>query len=348
MTLPDRTPHAVGPPWQGDWVPGRHASGNRAATNATSVQAIVSTRFDWDYDPRNPRLRALYQRAQTAQWSASTDIDWSIEVPFGAPLPDDSPFAMASFAASPLSRRGRGAWDAFRWEFQAWMVSQFLHGEQGALAAAARLVEAVPDLDSKLCAASQTLDEARHVEAFSRYVREKVPEPYPVSGPLEALLDDLLADSRWDVTALGMQLIVEALAMAAFRLANSTFHDDLIRDITRRVARDESRHVSFGIISLEALYAELSSGERAEREQLVLEAAALMRQRFLLAQVWERLDVDRAEGVAFASRDPLMVAYRQAIFARVVSAIASIGLLTPRVRSGLASLDLIGASAARH
>lgn len=335
-------------PPTGRSVPASQPDAYPGAANGASVEAIVSTRFDWDYDPRNPRLRTLYHRAQTAQWNASSDIDWSIEVPYGAPLPDDSPFAMASFAASPLNRRGRGAWDAFRWEFQAWMISQFLHGEQGAMAVAARLVEAVPDLDSKLCAASQTLDEARHVEVFSRYIREKIPEPYPVSGPLGELLEDLLADSRWDVTALGMQLIVEALAMAAFRLANSTFHDNLIRDITRRVARDESRHVSFGVISLEALYGELTSAELADREELVLEAAALMRQRFLLEQVWERLDVDRAEGVAFASHDPLMVAYRQAIFARVVSAIAAIGLFTPRVRSGLAKLDLMGASAARH
>lgn len=313
-----------------------------------SIATLVTSRLSWDYEFRNPRTAALYERAKTAQWNAATDVDWSVDVPFGAPLADDSPFAMASFVASPLYRRGRPAWDAFRWELQSWLVSQFLHGEQGALVVAARLVEAVPGVESKVCAASQVIDEARHVEVFSRYLREKVPAPYPISAPLAELLDDLLADSRWDVTALGMQIIVEALAMAAFRLADTTFHDDLIREIARLVARDEARHVSFGVLSLEAVYRELSAAERADREDLVLEAARLMRRRFLLEQVWERLDVDRAEGMAYAAHDPMMVAYRQAVFARVVAALGSIGLLTPRVRRGLANLELIGPSAGRH
>ncbi|MFG1674500.1 ferritin-like domain-containing protein [Micromonospora sp. NPDC049282] len=307
-----------------------------------SVTTPVPARLTWRYESEMPRVLALYERAKSAQWNATTDVDWSIPVPFGKPLPDDSAFAMASFEASPLAARGRPMWDTFRWELQSWMVSQFLHGEQGALVVAARLVEVVPDLDSKYYAASQAADEARHVEAFSRYLREKVPEPYPINPALAELLEDLLSDARWDITALGMQIIVEALAMAAFRLANSTFHDRLICDITRLVARDEARHVSFGVLSLEGIYAEMTSAERADREEMVLESASLMRRRFLLEDVWDRIEVDRAEGVDFAAHNELMIKYRQAIFARVVTALANIGLLTPRVRSGLERLDLIG------
>jgi hypothetical protein len=297
--------------------------------------------------PRSPSLRGLYERATQAQWDAGTDIDWSIDVEFGAPLPDDSSFALASFETSPLARRGRPMWDTFRWELQSWMVSQFLHGERGALVVAERLVEVVPDLDSKRCAASQAVDEARHVEVFSRYLREKMPHPYPITSPLAALLEDILADARWDITALGMQIMVEALAMAAFRLANSTFHDALIREISRLVARDEARHVSFGVLSLEALYQEMTVAERADREELVLEAAALMRRRFLLEDVWERLEVNRAEGMEFAATNDLMIQYRQALFAKVVPSLARIGLMTDRVRDGLASLHLLGFAGAR-
>lgn len=307
-----------------------------------SVTTPVPARLTWRYESEMPRVLSLYERAKSAQWNATTDVDWSIPVPFGEPLPDDSAFAMASFEASPLAARGRPMWDTFRWELQSWMVSQFLHGEQGALVVAARLVEVVPDLDSKYYAASQAADEARHVEAFSRYLREKVPEPYPINPALAELLEDLLSDARWDITALGMQIIVEALAMAAFRLANSTFHDRLICDITRLVARDEARHVSFGVLSLEGIYAEMTSAELADREEMVLESASLMRRRFLLEDVWDRIEVDRGEGVDFAAHNELMVKYRQAIFARVVTALANIGLLTPRVRSGLERLDLIG------
>jgi hypothetical protein len=304
----------------------------------TPVEAVLT----WDYDSTSPPLRSLYERAKHGQWNATTDLDWSTPVEFGGRLPQDSGFAVASFHSSPLARRGPEAWDAFRWELQSWMVSQFLHGEQGALVVAGRLVQVLPDLDSKFYAASQVVDEARHVEAFSRYLREKVPRPYAIAGSLRELLSDVLSDNRWDVTALGMQIMVEALAMAAFRLAGSTFHDDLIREITRLVARDEARHVSFGVLSLEGLYPELTAAERGDREELVLESAALIRRRFLLEDIWERLDVDRAEGMAYAAADPLMVAYRQAIFTKVVSALGKIGLLTTRVRDGLVALDLIG------
>lgn len=285
----------------------------------------------------------MYERAKGAQWNATTDVDWSIEVDFGAPLPDDSGYAMASFADSPLARGGRPMWDRFRWETQSWMVSQFLHGERAALTVAARLVEVMPDEVSRLCAAGQAIDEARHVEVFARYLDEKQPSAYLPSSSLSELLDDVLGDSRWDVTALGMQIVVEALAMAAFRMADRTFHDPLIRDISRRVARDEARHVSFGVISLEELYRELTAAELADRETLVLEAASLTRRRFLLEDVWERLDVPASAGAEYAAQDELMIRYRQAVFSKVVLALKGVGLLTDRVRSGLLALDLVPA-----
>jgi hypothetical protein len=168
-----------------------------------------------------------------------------------------------------------------------------------------------------------------------------VPDPYPISSHLRALLNDILSDTRWDVTALGMQIMVEALAMAAFRLAHSTFNDDLIKDITRLVARDEARHVSFGVLSLGGIYGEMTTTELAEREELVLDAADLMRRRFMLEDVWERLEVDRGEGMDFAANHELMIKYRQAIFAKVISSLENIGLMTPRVQAGLAQLDLL-------
>lgn len=311
------------------------------------VEATIEAALTWDYDSRSGQLATLHERARQGQWDAATGVDWSAEVPYGAPLAPDSGFALATFDASPLARHGREIWDAFRWEFQSWMVSQFLHGEQGALVAAARQVETMPDMDAKYCAAGQLADEARHVEVFSRYAREKMPAAYPISDPLAGLLRDALADSRWDMTTLGMQIMVEALAMAAFRLADRTFHDPLIRHICRLVARDEARHVSFGVIELCGESARWSVAERAEREDFVLHAASLMSRRFLLEDIWQRLGVDRCQGVEFARSSPLMIGYRQAIFARVVAALARIGLMTDRVRDGFASLGLLGHAGAR-
>lgn len=306
---------------------------------------IVSSHFDtqltWDYQVKNETLANLYERSKKAQWNAATDIDWSLAVPYGSELSGGSYLGDSSYMNSPFATRGRAGWDEFRWEFQNWMVSQFLHGEQAAMIAAARLAETMPDLESKLYAASQGADEARHVEAFSRYIDVAIPHPYQVSAPLETLMQDLLTDSRWDITALGMQVLIEALAMAAFRTADAIFNDALIKQIARLVARDEARHLSFGITALRPAYRELTTVEVAERETFVLEAAHLIRRRFMLEDIWDRLDVPKDAGIAYAATDPLMTAYRHTIFAKIVSALTQIGLMTDRVRDGLVSLELI-------
>ncbi len=309
------------------------------------VPAAIVARLDWDYRAGGQDgTAALYARAVRSPWHVDRDLDWSVEVPFGEPLPAESAFAQGCVRDSELGRLGPATWNALRWEFQAWLVSQFLHGEHGALIAAARLVEVVPGAGAKLLAASQVADEARHVEAFARYLDAKLPTRYEVSQPLAALIRDTLTDPRWDITALGMQIMVEALAMATFRLADRTFHDRLIREICRLVARDEARHVSFGILSLQEHYAQLTAAERREREDFVLEGAHLMSRRFLLTEVWERLGVDPAVGRDFARTNRLMVAYRQAVFAKVVTSVQRIGLLSPRVRDVFGGLDLVAAT----
>lgn len=226
----------------------------------------------------------------------------------------------------------RELWDAFRWEYQAWMVNQFLHGEQGALLTTARLVETVPDMASKVYAAAQVADEARHVEAYARYIDEKLGVTYPINRGLKALLRDLLGDSRWDVVYLGMQVIVEGLALAATRVASAGFGDPIITSITKMIARDEARHISFGVIALNGLYEEMSAAERDEREQFLLEAIHLMSQRFLLREVWEKMDLDVEQGVRFARTDPMMVGFRQLLFRKVIQVLRQIDLLSPKIR----------------
>jgi hypothetical protein len=309
--------------------------------NRLTVATLVPAQLTWDYAARADEIVKLYRQATAAQWRADDAIDWSRQVDFGSPLPDDSRFALAAFEQSPLRRHGRASWDRFRWEFQAWLVSQFLHGEQGALVATARLAEVLPDIESKCYAASQVADEARHVDVFSRYLAEKIPTRYPVSPPFASLLGDVLRDSRWDVTTLGMQIIAEGLAMAAFRLGEASFHDPLILEITRLVARDEARHIAFGTLALAGIYEQMSAAELAEREEFVLEAAHLTLRRFLLHDIWERMGVDVDEGARFAEGNEMMIKYRQALFAKVVSALKRIGLMTDSLRDGFGKLGLV-------
>jgi len=315
----------------------RHGSGPESAL---AVESLLTTRFDWDYREKAPRLRALYEKGKSAQWNAVTDIDWSIQPQFGAPLSEiaDMPGTHARRPDDfPVPAE---LWELYRWEHHAWMTSQFLHGEQGALLATARLVETVPDLDDKFYAATQVADEARHVEAYSMYM-ERLGHGYPINGALRSMLSNVVSENRWDIIFLGMQVIVEGLALAVFRIGEATAFDPVIRRITDLVARDEARHVAFGVVALQGLFDDLTSRELAEREEFIKEAALLMARRFHLEEVWERLGVKRQVGVEYADRDPLMRESRRLMFTKIVWTLQKLGLMTPGVRAHFEDLSLM-------
>jgi hypothetical protein len=301
----------------------------------------VDSIVNWDYDESSRGLAHLYEQAKSAQWNAASDIDWTQECRFGSLLTPRSAFEWEAFRTSPFADRPMPEWSRFQWEWQSYMVSQFLHGEQAGLVAAARLVQQLPTVDGKELAATQVIDEARHVEVFHRYISGHVPEPYPVSPSLTDLLASSIGSDSWDLAAIGIQVVIEPMALAMFRLGRSALHDALIREILDRVARDEARHLSFGALLLPPVLAELSEAEWRTREEFVIEAARLMRGRFLLAEVWERLGVDAATGTNFAETSPMMSTYRRTAFAKLGTALARVGLLTEPVRKGLDGLGIL-------
>ena len=306
------------------------------------IDAEIVTDMTWNYLQERPALTKLYEKGKVSQWNATTDIDWTPTVEFGSPIEHDQFQAIGvAMPGGPLEGRSDEDVDLFRWEFQSWFVSQFMHGEQGALVATARLVETAPDIDSKFYAANQVADEARHVEAYSKYLIEKLQHSYPISKPLESLLVDIMGEKRWDITYLGMQIMVEGLALAAFGWGNLLFHDPVIKQITDYVMRDEARHVAFGVLSLDGLYPQMTAAELAEREEFVMEAATLMRDRFLLDQVWDRVGVDAAVGKEYAENHPTMGAFRQTLFSKIVPNLNKLGLLTPRVSEHFDKLGIL-------
>ena len=183
-----------------------------------------------------------------------------------------------------------------RRNFEAWRFSQFMHGEQGALICTAKIVQTVPDIDSKFYAATQVIDEARHVEVYSRYLHEKVQLVYPLNPHLKALLDNVISDSRWDMTYLGMQVLIEGLALAAFGIIRNMATEPLAKALNAYVMQDEARHVMFGRLALRDYYPQLSQAERDEREEFCVEACYHMRDRFLGEEVWERLGLPAEVG----------------------------------------------------
>jgi hypothetical protein len=228
-----------------------------------------------------------------------------------------------------------------RRHFQAWQISQFLQGEQGALVCAAKIVMQVPDADSKFYASTQTIDEARHVEAYKRLL-EKFAVAYPMTPPLKTLIDQTLRDSRWDMTYLGMQVVIEGLALAAFGTIRDLAQNDLCRQVNAYVMQDESRHVAFGRLALRDYYPHLTAAERREREEFLVEACFLMRDRFDAMEVWKHLGLPLDECAEALYGSGLMSNFRNILFSRIVPVVRDIGLWGEVARAGYEKLGVIG------
>ncbi|MCW2714082.1 MAG: hypothetical protein JWN88_1129, partial [Frankiales bacterium] len=204
-----------------------------------------------------------------------------------------------------------------------------------------KIVESVPDLDAKFYAATQTMDEARHAETYARFLQEKVGLLYPINEHLNALLDDTLSDSRWDMPYLGMQVLIEGLALAAFGLLRDMTERPLPKQIRAYVMQDEARHVAFGRLALKDYYAELSSAEREEREEFVVEGCYLMRNRFRQEEVWANLGFDVAECMASVEQSEYFQMFQSLLFSRIVPCVKDIGLWGPKVQKAYADMGVL-------
>jgi P-aminobenzoate N-oxygenase AurF len=262
------------------------------------VPAAGATRFSWEYDQGRDRLLSLYQRGKDKQWDADKRIDWTIPVDPASVMgmPEDLNPIYGSAQWEKLSQAER---DELSHHLSSWLFSQFLHGEQGALTVAARIVESVPDMDAKFYAATQAMDEARRVELFSRFMREKIGLYYPINDDLAKLLADALSDARWDFPYLGMQVLIEGLALAAFGVHRDVATNPLVKQLLAYVMQFEARHVAFGRLALRDYYAQLTEAERADREDFVVEGCYLMRNRFRQQEVWDRMGFNVAECLEF-------------------------------------------------
>ncbi len=307
------------------------------------IPATGFTRFSWEYDDGRTRLLDLYQRGKDKQWDATKRIDWDIPVNPSNIMEQGDEFNPI-YGSRQWDKLSQGERDELGLHLSSWLFSQFLHGEQGALTVAARIVETVPDLDSKFYAATQVMDEARHVELFARFVRDKIGVHYPINDDLATLLSEALADGRWDYPYLGMQVLIEGLALAAFGVHRDISQNPLVTQLLAYVMQDEARHVAFGRLALRDYYAQLTSAEREEREEFLIEGCYLMNNRFRAQEVWERLDFDVAECMEFTEHSPVQQAFRSLLFTRIVPCVRDIGLWGPKVRHAFTDLGVLGAA----
>ncbi len=285
----------------------------------------TETCFTWEYDAPREALLQLYAKGKKQQWDAAERIDWSLDLdPENPMLLDDR--VIQIWGSDLWNRMTKAERCRVRHHLQASQISQFMHGEHGALIATAKIVQTVPDLDAKFYAATQVMDEARHVEAYSRLLHEKFELAYPITPGLKALLEDGLSDSRWDMTYLTMQILIEGLALAAFQRIRDQSQNPLAAAVNAYVMQDEARHVAFGRLALRDYYPQLSEAERKEREDFVVTACWHMRDRFNQREVWDRLGLPVEECLRIVDQSESMRMFRSRIFSRIVPTVKDIGL----------------------
>jgi hypothetical protein len=304
------------------------------------VPMAGESRFNWEYDNGRDRLLSLYQKGKDKQWDQTSRIDWSLEVdPYDSlGLPEEVSAIYGTPIWDKLSEQQKKELNRHH---SAWQFSQFLHGEQGAMICAARIVESVPDLDSKFYAATQTMDEARHAETYARFLQEKLGLVYPINDNLSKLLEETLTDSRWDMPYLGMQVLIEGLALAAFGMLRDITTKPLPKQILAYVMQDEARHVAFGRLALKDAYRELSTKERDEREEFVVEACYLMRDRIRGKEVWGTVGLDENECDKYVDESEFMQMFRNQLFTRIVPIVKDIGLWGPKVQRAYADMGVL-------
>jgi hypothetical protein len=321
-------------------------------TGTDRVAAAMQAVYNWSYEPEIDELRTLYANGLERQWIALRDLDWQRGV-------DRDAFARTfSLGGLPVSetRFWRSLDPDTRWEVArrsaCFLLSNFLHGEQGALMVAGQLVNAVPHMDGKFYAATQTLDEARHVEVFAAYVR-LLDEVTEISKGLKQLLDNVLAADDWRLKAVGMQVVAEGLALYSFRDMRNQTEEPLLKQLLTFVARDEARHTGYGIKYLSAVVPTLDDAERAAIEDFAFESARLLIDsrgglsfRDQMFAIWGQAGVDPADALTkLAEERELIAANLQKRGGRmgpvsgfVIPTLRAIGLYSDRIAGHFAAM----------
>ena len=309
--------------------------------NITDIAEIFQTpltgSYNWDYRIQDNRITRLYELGKKLNWNVSIDIDWNRPFQEIKEVPEifwDEYLPYKKFSKDEKLQflRHRGASQ----------FSQFLHGEQGALLVASQLVSCAPTYQAKLYAASQTFDEARHVEVFNRYITQRSKLMYPVGKGLKSLLDKILTDERWDLKLIGMQIIIEGLALAAFNTARQVTPDPVLKDILYFVIRDEARHVTFGVNYLEDFIKTLSKEEKDDRAMFAYEACVISKERLFPTDVFRQYGWNEDEARDFANTKGFGTQFQQLLFSRVIPNLSKIGLLTDKVRPLYDNLGVLG------
>src|SRR6266704_5790697 len=314
------------------------------ARAAARVTYQLETLWDYDYVPTHEELDVLYETAKKNQWNASTAIDWTRPIGKEGPVLN----VQVAFAGTNFfSRLTPEEQKEVEIRVSAWRLSQFLHGEQGALVVCGQLVNSIPELDAKLHASTQVVDEGRHVEVFERYVK-KLHKIYPVDPLLKTVLDEILATNLWELKLLGKQMIVEGLAIAAFNLMRKQTADPTLAQLLDYVLQDEGRHVNFGYFALRRSIPNMEPAKREYLEDFTFRACDHMYARDertgfqSVKSVWEEMGLD-GEGFwgGSVAHSQTTKAFNSFLFHdNLMPRLVRLGLISPRVEPRYRAIGL--------
>ena len=297
--------------------------------------------YNWDYTVQDNRIRKLYELGKKLNWNVEVDVDWTPK--FKDIGTEEFDFEDTQWSKHPVyAKMDKEKKLEFIRDLNAWSTSQFLHGEQGALLVASQLASCAPTFNAKLYAASQTFDEARHVEAFNKYIQTRLKRTWPIGTALKGLLDKILTDPRWDLKFIGMQIVIEGLALAAFNAAKNATNDPVYEQMLDYIIRDEARHVTFGVNYLEEFVKTLTEEERNDRAQFALEACTVSRNRLRAYDVWEKYGMDLVSTEEYQKEFIFQTQFQDVLFSRIMPNLKRIGLLTDELIPEYEKLGVMG------
>lgn len=309
----------------------------------TDVAAPLTLNWTWEYGSEVQELRNLYEKGKVNQWNAEVDLDWS------APVTKDewvlSPEASMLAQLCKLMGKDEATQKAAAFDELTHLLSQLLHGEQAALQICGQLTNACDKMDEKWYAASQVADEARHIEAISKFLSRKMGAIYPINPSLKVLLDELLAADTARKKTLGMQTLFEGMAVGIFGLLRTESKNAFLTEMIRRVEQDEARHAAFGILSMRRAVREADATEKAEMEDWafgILEALNANQQMDMLHLLGPKYGIDPENITKLTLQMPNWAELNSLIYMHtVVPNLRNLGLITDRTRERYRELGML-------
>jgi hypothetical protein len=259
----------------------------------TDVAAPLTLNWTWEYGSEVEELRNLYEKGKVNQWNAERDLDWSTPVSKDGWVMNPEASMLAQLCK--LMGKDEATQKAAAFDELAHLLSQLLHGEQAALQLCGQLTNVCDKMDEKWYSASQVIDEARHIEALSKFLSRKMGAIYPINPTLKVLLDELLRAETARKKTLGMQTLFEGMAVGIFDLLRRESRNALLEDMIHRVEQDESRHAAFGVLTMRRAVREADATEKAEMEDWafgILEALNANQQLDMLRLLGPKYGID--------------------------------------------------------